>query len=578
MSYFLFVAPSMPPPRPSTATTMASDSTSSRRVHRNRDFLDKHGHRHHSYDPEKAPYPLSYDRQVLELENLDHSFVMHVKKSVSVVQFPDHIFPKRSLDLGCGGGTWILDAAKEWPDCEFVGFDLVDVQVPFSLLEPDIASRVSWVHGNFLTTKLPFDDDEFDHVHMHGLGRGIPENKWGVLFEEVNRVLRPGGVVEVLEHDILFPTLPTWFTAPLRARNKRSDSVHYPNGSHHHNGKTPSSQPDISPLPHDHVLLESLYYAVFENRFINLRPTAILPIYFTSNFRRVISAPIVHFRMPALPPLQPLPQPLPPNALLMEASLSSDRSETTSQPHASTTPRPLAVSFSSTHSSATSKSASSGESSLFSNMEGSALSCPTTNPADCSPHSPALSCDTANTLSSETETAHVIKKPLYIVDSSAAESTSMGIAASQSLIPLDEIDKLDERSLAMQLYWSYQSVLACQEAMYEELLDRTRNRTGQLTEWGWDTDQELSELESRTKFEILIDRYKRDMQARISLWCSLAELGWSVPPREAMSKAELVEEERLYRAMLEARQFASEEDLYTPSRSVRILVGYKDVQ
>ncbi|KAG2149593.1 hypothetical protein BD769DRAFT_344875 [Suillus cothurnatus] len=568
----------MPPPRPSTATTMTLDSTSGRRVPRNRDFLNKHGHRHHSYDPEKAPYPLSYDRQVLELENLDHSFVMHVKKSVSVVQFPDHIFPKHSLDLGCGGGTWILDAAKEWPDCEFVGFDLVDVQVPLSLLEPDIASRVSWVHGNFLTTKLPFDDDEFDHVHMHGLGRGIPENKWGVLFEEVSRVLRPGGVVEVLEHDILFPTLPTWFTAPLRARNKRSDSVHHPNGSHHRNDKLPSSQPDIPPLPHDHVLLESLYYAVFENRFINLRPTAILPIYFTSNFRRVISAPIVHFRMPALPPLQPLPQPLPPNALLMEASLSSDRSETTSQPHAPLTPRPLAISFSSTHSSATSKSASSGESSLFSNMEGSMLSYPTTSPADCSPCSPTLSCDAANTLSSEIETAHLMKKPLYVVDSSAAESTSMGVAASQSLIPLGEIDKLSERSLAMQLYWSYQSVLACQEAMYEELLDRTRNRTGQLTDWGWDTDQELSELESRTKFEILVDRYKRDMQARISLWCSLAELGWSVPPREAMSKAELVEEERLYRAMLEARRFASEEDLYTPCRSVRILVGYKDVQ
>lgn len=34
---------------------------------RNKDFLNKHGHRHHSFDPEKAPYPLSYDRQVLEL-------------------------------------------------------------------------------------------------------------------------------------------------------------------------------------------------------------------------------------------------------------------------------------------------------------------------------------------------------------------------------------------------------------------------------------------------------------------------------------------------------------------------------
>lgn len=27
----------------------------------------KHGQRHHSYDPEKAPYPVSYDRHVLEL-------------------------------------------------------------------------------------------------------------------------------------------------------------------------------------------------------------------------------------------------------------------------------------------------------------------------------------------------------------------------------------------------------------------------------------------------------------------------------------------------------------------------------
>lgn len=42
--------------------------SSGRRVPpRNKDFLNKHGHRHHSFDPDKAPYPLSYDRQVLEL-------------------------------------------------------------------------------------------------------------------------------------------------------------------------------------------------------------------------------------------------------------------------------------------------------------------------------------------------------------------------------------------------------------------------------------------------------------------------------------------------------------------------------
>lgn len=76
-----------------------------------------------------------------------------------------------------------------------------------------------------------------------------------------------------LPSDIIFPTLPSWFTAPLRVRNKRSDSIHHPNGMHHQEPTTAPSPVDSKPLPHDHVLLESLYYSVFENRFINLRPT-----------------------------------------------------------------------------------------------------------------------------------------------------------------------------------------------------------------------------------------------------------------------------------------------------------------
>jgi hypothetical protein len=39
------------------------------------------------------------------------------------------------------------------PNLEFtcatkVGFDLVDVQVPLPILEPEVARRVMWVHGN----------------------------------------------------------------------------------------------------------------------------------------------------------------------------------------------------------------------------------------------------------------------------------------------------------------------------------------------------------------------------------------------------------------------------------------------
>ncbi|KAH7916434.1 hypothetical protein BJ138DRAFT_1169259 [Hygrophoropsis aurantiaca] len=576
--------PYIPPPRSSTATIISFDSGIKRTVPRTKDFQVKHGRRHHSFDPEKAPYPLSYDRQVLELECMDHSFVMHVKKSVSVVNFEDG-YPRRSLDLGCGAGTWILEAAKEWPECQFVGFDLVDVQLPLALLPSEVSSRVMWVHGNFLTTKLPFDDDEFDHVHMHSIGRGVPENKWGVLFEEINRVLRPGGVIEVLEHDIIFPTLPRWFTAPLRVRNKRADSVHYPNGLKRRAATPPPSSPQEQPPPHDHALLESLYYAVFENRFINLRPTAILPIYFTSNFRRITSAPIVHFRMPPLPPLQPLPQPLPANALILsdpDRSIDSD-TKTETKPQAipgvdgPLTPRPYSVSFSSTDSSATMNSTSTEKSSLFSighATSDTTLTFPSSVAGECdvSQLSPSPSVTSYTTTS---ETSHVVKTPLYIIDSSAAESTQTGPAPSQSLIPLEELDKLNETSLSMQLYWSYQSVLACQESMWEELVDRMRNHEEDLRALGWESDQELGELHSRTKFEVLIERYKSDMQARISLWCSLSNFGWEVPPREPLTKAELVEEERLYKAIIEARRQASDEDLQTPCRSVRIFVGHK---
>lgn len=60
----------------------------------------------------------------------------------------------------------------------------------------------------------------------------------------------------------------------------------------------------------------------------------------------------------------------------------------------------------------------------------------------------------------------------------------------------------------MQLYLSCQYILGCQEAMWEELKDRIRNRKHELSPYGWDDDEELEELQSRTKFEKLIDRFK----------------------------------------------------------------------
>lgn len=50
---------------------------------REHQFLQKYGHRHHTYDSKKAPYPLSYDKELLEMcvhpygfcERITHAFL-----------------------------------------------------------------------------------------------------------------------------------------------------------------------------------------------------------------------------------------------------------------------------------------------------------------------------------------------------------------------------------------------------------------------------------------------------------------------------------------------------------------------
>ncbi|KAK0246253.1 hypothetical protein EDD85DRAFT_803611 [Armillaria nabsnona] len=596
------LAPPTSPPRPLSAAGRFSTGDGKRQPRlKESSFTIKFGSRYHSFDNEKAPYPLCYDRHVLELESLDNRFVKHLRGgSVSFVNFGDEEPPpERSLDLGCGTGTWVLDAAKEWPKCEFVGFDLVNIQIPLKLLDTSIADRITWAHGNFLTTKLPFDDDEFDHVHIQSIARGVPENKWDVLFDEINRILRPGGCVEILEDDLVFPYLPRWFTAPLRARPRRSTSVHFPDGSQRRYPSPPDTP--IQDMPsHDHALLESLYKSVFEHRFINMKPSALLPSYFATYFRHVTLGPVISFPMPPVPPLQPLPPQIvttytiEPGSDTLDPRVSTiypQSSEATPISSATPTPgaRPTSLSFSSTISSGTGVTSSTPDSSttvstLFSmngrEKSGSISSTSSEQPkvevASLSSGShPASSITTLNLNPAENQiTAPPPPFIPYMLDTSSTETTAVA-SIPPSLFPEERLSSLSVRSLAMHLYRAYQSVLACREALWEELNDRLRNRKDELKPFGWEDDEDWEELQTRRKFEILVERYESDMQARVSLWCSLNNIGWPFPPREPLSKAELIEEERMREAMLEARKHAPAEDLQIPCRTIRALIGYK---
>ncbi|THU77660.1 hypothetical protein K435DRAFT_877565 [Dendrothele bispora CBS 962.96] len=62
---------------------------------------------------------------------------------------------------------------------------------------------------------------------------------------------------------------------------------------------------------------------------------------------------------------------------------------------------------------------------------------------------------------------------VYTLDT-ALSSDDRGNVPS-SLVYVDKLRSLNQRSLAMHLYRSFQAVLACQEALWEELKDRLRN-------------------------------------------------------------------------------------------------------
>lgn len=67
-----------------------------------------------------------------------------------------------------------------------------------------------------------------------------------------------------------------------------------------------------------------------------------------------------------------------------------------------------------------------------------------------------------------------------------------------------------------------------------------------------------------------------DMHARIALWHPMTQYGWSYPRRDPMTKAELLDEDRLRQAILEARRCAKEEEIQPTMRAIRLLVGVKD--
>lgn len=164
-------------------------------------------------------YKVGWESEVLEVESRLHETLYNLSGGRhTLADFPEDRPPQTVLDIGTGLGLWPISMALIWPQASFVGFDAIPCQADLRLLAAaeraaktstagtsqsqgiwsSVEKRITWEHGDFLLP-LPFDSGVFDLVHLRCIGLGVPESKWPSVIDEVTRVLKRGGKLEIAE-------------------------------------------------------------------------------------------------------------------------------------------------------------------------------------------------------------------------------------------------------------------------------------------------------------------------------------------------------------------------------------------
>jgi SAM-dependent methyltransferase len=102
----------------------------------------------------------------------------------------------RLLELGCGAAFTTRRLAESFPLREIVAMEVDRIQHERNLLIPDLPN-VRFVYGGAQAIDLP--DASVDAVIMLKSLHHVPVDEMDRAFEEIERVLRPGGLVYISE-------------------------------------------------------------------------------------------------------------------------------------------------------------------------------------------------------------------------------------------------------------------------------------------------------------------------------------------------------------------------------------------
>jgi SAM-dependent methyltransferase len=148
---------------------------------------------------QSATYPLPKDMAEVNRLDFQHYLLRTGFRGnyASPLQNPTSI-----LDVGSGSGRWGMEMAALFPLAQVTGVDLVPPAVDeATTLGHGLTARpanYSFTQGNVLE-RLPFPDRSFDFVHQRLLITAIPSARWPDVIQELTRVTKPGGWIELAE-------------------------------------------------------------------------------------------------------------------------------------------------------------------------------------------------------------------------------------------------------------------------------------------------------------------------------------------------------------------------------------------
>jgi len=98
------------------------------------------------------------------------------------------------LDIGCGTGLWCREMARAFPSVQIIGLDLEESQAV-----KERPATYYFVQSTILRPPWPSGDSCIDFTHMRGMLLSIPALAWPRRLQEIVRVTRPGGWIELVE-------------------------------------------------------------------------------------------------------------------------------------------------------------------------------------------------------------------------------------------------------------------------------------------------------------------------------------------------------------------------------------------